>query len=109
MMIVNTIAEQTRFNRRNHGFSLNAANAPVSPPPVAPCSTRRRRRIPEAPFLTLASSRCLGELPGRVTTVRFANIAGYFPPRQGNVAESLVGYTRTYRSSERRADTHKGS
>src|SRR5688572_3244536 len=63
MMIVTTTAEQTRFNKRNHGFSLKAANAPVSPLP-APCSTKRRRRIPEAPFLT-ASSRCLGELPGR--------------------------------------------
>src|SRR5258706_13636657 len=55
MMIVTTIAEQTRFNRRNHGFSLNAANAPVSLLPAAPCSTNRRRRIPEAPFPTCSA------------------------------------------------------
>src|SRR5713101_6207278 len=54
MMMVTTIAEQTRFNRRNQGFSLNAANAPVSVLPAAPCSTKRRRRIPEAPFLRVA-------------------------------------------------------
>src|SRR5450432_1517334 len=61
MMIVSTIAEQTRFSKRNHGFSLKAANAPVSPLPAAPCSTKRRRRIPEAPFLRVAR---LDELRG---------------------------------------------
>jgi hypothetical protein len=57
MMIVTTTAEQTRFRRRNHGFSLNAANIPVSPLLAAPCSTKRRRCILEAPFLTLRSTR----------------------------------------------------
>src|SRR5262245_24319511 len=95
MMIVTTIAEQTRFNRRNHGFSLNAANAPVSLLPAAPCSTNRRRRIPEAPFQR-ARLEVRREYDRSVflrlygaeenTTLRSRTIAGSHSSRQANRA-----------------------
>src|SRR6185295_5633108 len=85
MMIVTTIAEQTRFNRRNHGFSLNAANAPVSLLPAAPCSTNRRRRIPEAPFPTCSAR---GTAWKRIR--RFRSLLCYVALRRGREYDASV-------------------